>query len=149
MSIKQRLFDHCQQYVEQCIANIQLALEEVRRAANEETKSSVGDKYETSRAMMQLEQEKLAVQLSEAQQLQHVLNKIKCDNIAPIINEGSVVVTNQGNYFIAISAGKIQLEGKLYYAISAQSPIGAALLGKQINDEYAFRGQSFRVLDVS
>jgi hypothetical protein len=148
MNIKQRLLAHCQQYVTQRLDTINDALEAARQAANEEGKSSVGDKYETGRAMMQLEQEKLALQLAEAQQLQQVLDRIHLEKLPPGIGEGHLVNSGQGNYFIAISAGKLELEGQLYYLISLASPIGAALAGHKTGDTVSFRGQSIPILEA-
>lgn len=148
MNTKQRLLDHCHQYVSQRLNTINDALEAARQAANDESKSSVGDKYETGRAMMQLEQEKLAMQLAEAQQLQQVLDRIDLEKMPPSIGEGHLVCTGQGNYFIAISAGKLELDGSLYYLISLASPIGAALAGHKTGDTVPFRGQNIPVLAV-
>lgn len=53
-----------------------------------------------------------------------------------------------GNYFIAISAGKLELDGSLYYLISLASPIGAALAGHKTGDTVPFRGQNIPVLAV-
>jgi hypothetical protein len=148
MSLKQRLLDHCQLYAQQRLDTVTQALEAARQAANEEGKSSVGDKYETGRAMMQLEQEKLGVQLAEAQQLQLVLDRIYLEKYTPSIAEGSLAITNQGSYFIAISAGKLQLDGKLYYLVSLASPIGEALSGRLAGATLPFRGGHIAVLEV-
>ncbi len=148
MQVKQRLLDHCRQYVHQRLDTVTRALEEVRQAVNEETKSSAGDKHETGRAMMQLEQEKLALQLVEVQQLQQVLERIQLEGLPPGIGEGSLVLTGQGNYFIAISAGKLELGGRRYYLISLASPIGAALSNRKAGETISFREQSIPILEV-
>jgi hypothetical protein len=148
MSLKQRLFEHCHDYVQQRLGTVGQALEAARQAANEESKSSVGDKYETGRAMMQLEQEKLAAQLAEAQQLQVVLNRISLEKTSPSIAEGSLAITSQGNFFIAISAGKLALDGQLYYLVSMASPIGVALAGRFAGATVPFREGQITVLEV-
>ncbi len=148
MQLKTLLLAHCQQYVSQRLDTVTSALEAIRQAINEETKSSVGDKHETGRAMLQLEQEKLSVQLAEAQQLEQVLGRIQLEGLPTTIGEGSLVLTGQGNYFIAISAGKVELEGRLYYLVSLASPIGAALAGRKAGDEVSFRGQSIHILEA-
>lgn len=148
MQIRQRLLAHCQQYVTQRLDTVTRALEAVRQAVNEETKSTAGDKHETGRAMMQLEQEKLALQLAEAQRLQQVLDRIPLAGLPPGIGEGNLVLASLGNYFIAISAGKLELEGKLYYLVSLVSPIGAALANRKAGETISFRGQSIAILEV-
>lgn len=86
---------------------ISKAIEHAQLAANEETKSSAGDKYETGRAMMQLEIEKQSVQLAEAMKLKHVLSQINPEKTTETIQSGSLVFTDQGNFYISISAGKL------------------------------------------
>jgi hypothetical protein len=146
---KTLLLAHCQQYIAQRLDTIGRALEEVAQAVNEETKNSAGDKHETGRAMMQLEQEKLSGQLAEAQQLQQVLDRIRLDDLPPGIGEGSLILTSQGNYFIAISAGKLALDGQMYYLVSLASPIGAALAGRRAGEVISFRGQNIPILEIS
>ena len=148
MQIKQQLFAHCQQYVNQRLETISHAQSEIRQALDEETKSTAGDKHETGRAMMQLEQEKLSVQMAEVQQLQEVLNRTQLEGVPTGIGEGSLALTNQGNYFIAISAGKLELAGQLYYLVSLASPIGAALAGRKTGELVSFRGQDISILEV-
>jgi hypothetical protein len=148
MHHKPLLLAHCQQYIAQRLGTITDAQAAIRQALNEETKSTAGDKHETGRAMMQLEQEKLSAQLAEVQQLRQVLDRTQLFDLPPGIGEGSLVLTSQGNYFIAISAGKVELEGRLYYLVSLASPIGAALAGKQAGDSVPFRGQNITIQEV-
>ena len=58
-TIKQTLYNFCVTYINQRMATAQQAIHTAQASANEETKSSAGDKYETGRAMMQLEIEKI------------------------------------------------------------------------------------------
>ncbi len=148
MHQKPLLLAHCQQYVNQRLATITNAQAGIRQALDEETKSTAGDKHETGRAMMQLEQEKLALQLAEVTQLQQVVDRVQLEDLPPSIGEGSLVLTGQGNYFIAISAGKLELDGKVYYLISLASPIGAALANRKAGETFVFREQSIRILEV-
>ena len=54
-SIKQHLYTLCCEYVAQRIAEATQAIADTQEAVNNETKSTAGDKYETSREMMQQE----------------------------------------------------------------------------------------------
>jgi hypothetical protein len=67
INIKESLYNHCMRYVQERIARIQNEIDLHQAAANEETKSSAGDKYETGRAMAQLDIERNSVQLREAE----------------------------------------------------------------------------------
>ena len=55
---------------------LQHLLNDALEATAGDTKSSAGDKHETSRAMAQLEQEKIGAQLGELSKLQEILFRI-------------------------------------------------------------------------
>ncbi|MCU0369347.1 MAG: 3-oxoacyl-ACP synthase, partial [Cyclobacteriaceae bacterium] len=72
-ALKQCLFQYCTEFVNRRIENARLASESAQDSANMEEKSSAGDKYETGRAMAQLENEKALQQLAEANKLKSLL----------------------------------------------------------------------------
>ncbi len=73
--------------------------------------------------------------------LKMVLSKIRIDDISEAIKLGSVVITNHANYFLAISAGEINILGIKYFAVSTASPIGKLLLGKSMGNAFDFNHQ--------
>ncbi|WP_028980371.1 3-oxoacyl-ACP synthase [Sporocytophaga myxococcoides] len=148
MSVKIKLYELCTAFVEQRIASSQKAIEHAQLAANEETKSSAGDKYETGRAMMQLEIEKQSVQLGEAMKLKQVLSQINPEKTSDSIQSGSLVFTDQGNFYISISAGKLDFEGITYFAISPVSPLGALLMTKKSGDVVQLNGKTFTIRKI-
>lgn len=147
--IKQHLYALCLAYIEQRITSAAQAIASAQASANEETKSSAGDKYETGRAMAQLEIEKNSTQLAEAKKLAQVLSQINPERKTETVQSGSVVLTNQGNYFIAIAAGQFTLENKLYYTISPSSPIALKLMGLKKDDTFLFNKKEFVIEKVS
>lgn len=130
------------------IAEAKTAISSARESRDSETKSSMGDKYETGRAMVQIEIEKSEMQLNKALESQTELAKINLDAQSKTISFGSIVFTNNENYFISIGAGKINFEKKEYYAISLNSPIGQFLNGKKLGDSGTFQGRRFKILDI-
>ena len=136
------------EYVDRRIANARMAMELVQESANEESKSSVGDKYETGRTMMQMETEKYAFQLDESLKLKQLLSQIRLEAPHDFVALGSAVRTNHGNFFIAISAGRIDLDDHIYYAVSPLSPIGSKLLGARINDKINFNDKFYQIKEV-
>lgn len=113
-----------------------------------ETKSSSGDKHETGRAMIHLEIEKLAAQLSQIRREKEKLQKITISKSSDQIKMGSLVLTDKGKYFLSISAGEIRLEEEMYYAVSGSSPVGKILLGQTSGNSIQLRNQTIRILDV-
>lgn len=100
-------------------------------------------KHETGRAMLQLEREKAGQQLAEVEKLKEALSKIDVTKSSETIGLGSVVYTSKINYFIAISAGQLEVGSHKFFAISPNTPIGLLLMGKKPMDKISFREQSF------
>lgn len=149
MTLKKELFQFCKSFVEQRLSRIQNQIHDIKVSLNSETKSSAGDKHETGRAMLQLEREKLGVQLSEAEKMNQVLAKVSLNTNTTHIALGSLVKTSKSNYFIAISSGEFISKNVSVFCISSQTPIGKLLLGKQRNDVITFNGQDIVITEIS
>ena len=145
---KDSLYNHCVQYVEERIARIQNEIDLLQAAANEETKSSAGDKYETGRAMAQLEIERNAVQLKEAERLRSFLQGIVREGTSAVIVPGSLVTTSNGVFYVAISLGVVILDQQKYLVVSPDSPIGKLLLGKRAGQELLWRSERYSIVRV-
>ena len=145
---KQQLWEKCNNEVAKRISSIQQAMQNAQAAANDETKSSAGDKYETGRAMMHLEKEKLSTQLSEALKMKKALDQINPDKAEAEVKLGSVVITPMAQYFLSVSVGQIKWEGKTWFAISPASPIGQQMLGKKAGETFSFGGRNFKINEV-
>jgi transcription elongation GreA/GreB family factor len=147
-AIKEVLLAHCIESVQQRIRATREAIRLLQISANEETKSSAGDKYETGRAMAQLEIEKLGAQLADATAQLTVLKTISPNQASSIVQLGSLVETNYGNFYLAGSIGEVKLEGAKYLVISAKSPIGQKLTGLTVGQAFILNGRNFELLKL-
>ena len=144
-TLKQNLYQRCHAYLDRCIeANLQ-AIADAQKASNEDTKSSAGDKYETGRAMMQQEKDRGMAQLNEANKQKVFLNSITPNTINNKVDTGSLVFTDKGNFYLAISAGVLQFEGVEYVAVSPASPIGIKLKGLAEGQNFSLNGKVFQI----
>lgn len=146
--LKKELHCLCISYVQNRIDTVMQAINAAQQAANEETKSSAGDKYETGRAMMQQDTDRNRAQLTEANKLMVALNQINVDFISETVLPGSLVVTNNGKFYIAISAGTLLLNGEIYFAVSPGSPIGLKLKGQKAGDEFSLNDKRYRIESI-
>ena len=131
MKLKSHLLLLCRKIIQERLRVAEEVITAAQASANEESKSSAGDKYETGRAMAQLEIEKASGQLAEARKLIMSLDQITVGETSDVIRLGSLVYTNQGNYFLSIPVGELVVEGISYYALSPASPLGAGLVGQR------------------
>lgn len=83
--------------------------------------------------------------LSIAMYMQQILNQIDGKRSTATIQIGSVVETNNGSFFIAISAGELAVHGQNYFVISPESPIGKNLIGKVVNQHFIFNGKNYQI----
>jgi len=145
---KQHLYDKCKESIRQRIQAVQKNIHEAQQSANEETKSSAGDKYETGRAMAQLEIEKFLSQLAELNKQNEELNRINLALSDDRIGPGSLVFTNQGTFFIAVNAGQIDVDGQKIFSVSPQAPISQKMFGLSAKDTFVLNGRSFTIFSV-
>lgn len=136
----------CHTFVDEQLRVAGEAIRMAQESANEETKSSAGDKYETGRAMAQLEIEKGRSQWAEARKLKAALEQLREPATTEVAIRGSLVFTDQGNYFLSIPAGKLEIDGVTWFAISPASPLGSALMGARIGASVAFQNKQIRVV---
>ncbi|MGZ3756251.1 MAG: 3-oxoacyl-ACP synthase [Mucilaginibacter sp.] len=146
--LKEELYKQCLDYVQKRMLAAEQGIKEAQQASKEDTKSSAGDKYETGRAMMQQETDRNMAQLNEANKLKVALNAISTAAWFTKADAGSVVKTNNGNFYLAISAGSLLVNGVTYFAVSPASPIGLKLKGQQAGDEFLLNGKMYKVLEV-
>ncbi|QOW11778.1 hypothetical protein Q73A0000_16120 [Kaistella flava (ex Peng et al. 2021)] len=130
---KSEILQIIQDKLSEKIATLERMISETR-ASNNETKSSMGDKYETSREMVQQQINNLQVQLNENLQARNSL-KIINTNLHQKIGLGSLVQTDKGLFYIAVSLGEITFKDKKIFVISTESPLGKSLFGKKKDDE--------------
>lgn len=143
--IKTRLHNLCLTYADERIATATEAIKAARDSSTDDTKSSAGDKYETGRAMMQLDIDRQTLQLGEAQKLKTFLERMKPENVSETVQNGSLAYTSQGIFYIAISIGQVELDGQKYFVISPASPIGAQLLKQKVGAKFSFNGKAYEI----
>lgn len=147
-SQKNTLYTYCTDYVMERITRLKIEIKKTQSSANEETKSSAGDKYETGRAMAQLEIEKNTTQLREAERLQGMLQAIHKDLVSEIIIPGSLVTTSNGMFYISISIGLIEIDKTPYFIVAPDSPIGKLFMGKKVDDTVSWNSNVYAIQTI-
>ncbi|MFM2305937.1 MAG: hypothetical protein RLZZ367_606 [Bacteroidota bacterium] len=146
--LKQQLHNLCMQYIDNRIATAQTAMDMANSSANEETKSSAGDKYETTREMIQQELDKLSAAIADAITQKQLLEQIGTQRIFDNVQVGSVAITDKNIFYISIGAGGVMLNGKKYLAISPSSPIGQKMIGLTAGEKFSFNNIEQTIKEV-
>lgn len=148
-NLKQQLYHLCRKYIADSINEIEAAITDRRDAMHNETKSSMGDKYETTREMLQQDINMNMERLNKVKADEAALQAINPESLTDIVVPGSLVQCSNGNFYIAISAGHFTISGAKYYAVSVSSPIGTQLKGKRAGDTFLLNGKSYTIHSVS
>jgi hypothetical protein len=123
------------------ISELEIVMAELKESLENESKSSVGDKHETGRAMVQLEQEKLSKQMTELLLMRRILEQINPSIKHVKIGIGSLVETTMGWYFISVGLGPIEKDGKVIFVLNPQAPLGQKLVGKKVGESIDMNGK--------
>lgn len=146
--IKQELQEKMFEIIKTQVDELNKSITSIRESKLNETKSSAGDKFETGRAMMQLELDKIESQLDKLNftkiQLKQINPQMSNDHIAL----GSLVITDNGNFYISVSLGKVKIAGQTYFSLSIQAPLSKVILGKRIGESVLMRDRTYKIKDV-
>jgi hypothetical protein len=126
------------------IEQLKLEMKEIQAAANGETKSSSGDKYETGRAMAHLELEKLTSRRSMKQDALSQLHRLNTD-LKTSVQPGSLVYTSLGIFFIGAHGSTVNIGDQKVNSITLASPLAKALNGAAIGAAVALNGREIFV----
>jgi transcription elongation GreA/GreB family factor len=148
MMTKKYLIDKCKAEIIAKKEAIEEEMENLKISLGAETKSSAGDKYETSREMMNQEKGKLQSQMAVLNQQLETLSKINASFKHEKIGLGSVVKTSASNYFISISYGKVSDGKQDVFMISAITPLAQQMINKKVGEEVVWNGKSILIEEI-
>ena len=146
--MKQHLLKRYKEMVQDRIDVFQSMISELSSDAENDAKSSAGDKHETALSMMHLEQEKLNQKLKELHFQISVLDKIDVSRVSQKIILGSLVKVNDLTVFISVALPKIQHENITIFAISPESPLGSKLMGNEVGGSFEINTVSYTIKEV-
>jgi hypothetical protein len=138
-TMKSTILTYVKTYLDQRMQTSLDAMNAAQESANGESKSSAGDKYETSRAMGQLDRDMHARMYQQTREERKLVERIDESLIYKKGALGALIKTSMGDFFLSVSIGNIKIDEKAIMIISPQSPIGALLMGKMVGDSFNFR----------
>lgn len=144
-TFKQQVQEHFLKVLQDKIADIQRKLDDLKDSLTNETKSTAGDKHETARAFVHIEQANTAGQLDTLLQQKAALERLSGSATTDKIMPGSLVLTDKGYLYLSEALGKTAVEGTTVFALSPQSPLGQLLLGCNAGQVIQINTTSYRI----
>lgn len=141
--LKHKIKEHYRNLLLEKREQLRLRLESLEESLLQETKSTAGDKYETGRAMVHIEQ-------GQVQQQYHALNRdlaelesLDTGKGGAKVAQGSLVGTGDAWFYLSVALGKAIVEGNTVYALSPRSPLGQKLMGSTTGDTILMNGKKY------
>lgn len=143
-SLKQAALNILQQRID----TAKRSMAEAQQAANQEEKSSAGDKYETSRAMGHLQKDMHALQMAGQMKELAALHAVNADRLYDTATAGALLQCQGTGFFLSAGLGKHTIRGQLILYLSPQAPLARLLTGKKTGDSFSFGGKETVILDI-
>lgn len=140
-NLKKSIHNECIALIKDKLNNLHSEFRSKNEALLSESKSTAGDKHETGRAMIQLEQEKLSQQLQQWEKIKQFFNRLNPENKCSKVSAGALIQTQDHLYYIAAGLGKLEISGHSVFVIGPASPIAQQLLGMTVGESTEFQGK--------
>jgi hypothetical protein len=140
---KEDVIKACWRFLDERRKQIKQEILFIEESINTETKSSVGDKFETARARLQTDKSRLLKQQSEIQQQENDLLKtvtlVPGDGAGP----GRLIHTNAGVFYVAVPLGKLKVGAYSVQVLSQLSPFVSKMKGLKTGDYFEVNGRRY------
>ena len=148
MSIKEKLLEVHYEMLDGKIDVFQDMIRTMTEDAQNEAKSSAGDKHETTLSKMHIEQENLSNKIREAISAKEILKRIDPKKKSEVVGFGSLIRINAIYLFVSTALPKVFIDDYSVLAISEDAPLIKMLWGKKIFDEVTYNGSVFRINEL-
>ena len=144
--IRKKLVDLCREAQTKTVDSSKAAMNEAQLAFNDYGPNK--DRYDSFRDQLIGRRDMLAGQYQKALSELNVIDKIELKEYRNTVEFGAVVISDVCRLFVAISAGKIELDGQYYHAISPAVPLYKAMEGLKKGERFEFNGKKHQIIDL-
>lgn len=147
MTIKQQLLQVCNTRVDKRINDYKEEINLIKESIESNDRGNSEDD-DSGNGKLLNDLEKNMEHLNDAQKTKAHLQLVKTNIAFNDVVLGSIVKTNQRNFYISTSIGEIILDDQTYFAISINSPIGQLLKNKKVNEQFEFNETKYVITEV-
>jgi len=122
------------------------AMNEAQQALNDYGPNR--DRYDSFRDQLIGRRDMFGNQYHKALSDLKVLERIDCADLKKKVEFGAIIISDISRFIIAISSGKIEVDGKTYFAISPAVPLYKAMEGLKVGDSFVFNGKQQTIKEL-
>jgi transcription elongation GreA/GreB family factor len=143
MNLKQKIHLAFLELIKNKLSNQNNTIKDLEFSVANETKSTAGDKYETSLAMLQIEIVNEAKKKEVLNELRLNLNTLDPSINYTTVKKGSLVKCGKYYFYISAAIGKLNIDSIEVMAISPIAPLAKLLINLSIGEQVQYNNQTF------
>ena len=145
---KQKVIERSYQHILDKLNEFEVTERSAQESAANDTKSSMGDKHETSREILQQEREMNGRRMAEAIRQKEEIERILPNHEFTQIQSGTLAETSLGWFFFSTALGFVHVDNAKVAVVSMASPIGQSLKGMKAFDSIMFQGKPILIKQI-
>lgn len=145
---KQKVIQRSYQLILYKLNEFEVTERSAQESAANDTKSSMGDKHETSREILQQEREMNGRRMAESIRQKEEIERILPNHEFTQIQSGTLTETSLGWFFFSTALGFVHVDNVKVAVISMVSPIGQSLKGRKAGDSIMFQGKPILIKQI-
>jgi hypothetical protein len=145
---KQKVIERSYQHILDKLNEFEVTERSAQESASNDTKSSMGDKHETSREILQQEREMNGRRMGESIRQKEEIERILPNHEFTQIQSGTLTETSLGWFFFSTALGFVHVDNVKVAVVSMASPIGQSLKGMKAGDSILFQGKPILIKNI-
>ena len=144
--MREIILKHLMGHVDKDLEEAKARMASLKESLGAESKSSAGDKHETGRAMIHLEQERVQETVGRLEHMRGVLVQRATQGKAiQRVSPGALVETTGPWVLVGVPLGKVQLPDALVLCVGVEAPLAQQWHGAQPGDQVVLGSQELTI----
>lgn len=144
--MREIILKHLMGHVDKDLEEAKARMASLKESLGAESKSSAGDKHETGRAMIHLEQERVQDTVGRLEHMRGVLVQRATQGKAiQRVSPGALVETTGPWVLVGVPLGKVQLPDALVLCVGVEAPLAQQWHGAQPGDQVLLGSQQLTI----
>ena len=144
--MREIILKHLMGHVDKDLEEAKARMASLKESLGAESKSSAGDKHETGRAMIHVEQERVQETVGRLEHMRGVLVQRATQGKAiQRVSPGALVETTGPWVLVGVPLGKVQLPDALVLCVGVEAPLAQQWHGAQPGDQVVLGSQQLTI----
>lgn len=144
---KEQVLNHLKEKININLHSLNEEFESLVEDKTRDTKSSAGDKFETSREMIQQSEKIISSRILELRKQKEAIEKLTTKDCNKV-EFGALVYTNNEIFLFGIGGSKFEIDNLKIIPISFHSPLGHLFKNKAVGDIVSLNSKQYTITNI-